>query len=152
MNLWEVLRAARTATAPFVRFGNAASRIGAALLRWSPNPPAPFVERAAAIRLRTGTHRHRQFTEPEAVALFNLAAAPFQWRDRPDERRRWLLKDAGDRYIVRCLAHVDGIGGRRVRANSESGRWTLAAAMGEAFDEDPRTIERAWQRRNEFLI
>ena len=135
----------------FARIGAAARRFGDALRRWSPAPPDAFLERCAAIRRRTETHRRRAFTEDEAVALFRLAAPPFQWRDGDGVRRVGLQKNAGDRYIVRCLAHVDGIDGRRVRAWQDSGRWTLAKTMGKAFGENPRAIERAWQRRGEFL-
>ena len=120
------------------RIGAAARRFGDALRRWSPTPPAAFVKRAAQLRERGGTPDHL-----DMVRLFALAAPPAEWRDRPGRRRTGWLKHAGNRYIAKCLHHAAGIPGWTVR--SGTGRATLAEAMGEAFGEDARTIERAWQ-------
>ena len=129
MKLWRTL----------ARIGAAARRFGDALRQWSPEPPAEFVKGAAELR-----DRGRIPDLPDMVRLFELAAPPARWRDRPDERRTGWLKDASDRYIAKCLHHVAGIPGWTVR--SSAGRPTLAEAMRDAFGEDVRTIERAWQK------
>ena len=115
---------------------------------WTPEPPAAFLARVRWYRARP-----RAFTYGSAVALFELAEPPFRWRTHGRnvrERRRHLQKAVGDRYILRCLRDVEGIAGRKVRSNA--GHWTLAEAMGEAFGEDSRTIERAWQGRGGLVV
>ena len=121
------------------RIGAAVRRYEDALLRWSPAPPAAFVKRAAELRERGRTPEYL-----DMVRLFELAAKPAKWRDRPGRRRTGWLKDAGDRYIAKCLRHAVGIPGWTVRSNA--GRTTLAEAVRDAFGEDARTIERAWQK------
>ena len=111
---------------------------------YTPRPPAEFTE-----KVRWWRARPRAFTERRAVELFILAEPRFRWRTRGSnirQRRSQFTKPLGDRYIVRCLREAATIPGWTVR--SRIGRPTLAEAMGEAFGEDARTIERAWHRRH----
>ena len=107
-------------------------------------PPPEYVARAEYLR------GPPSLSYLEAVALFQLAAERYRlikgaMMGGRARRRGWKshIKRGTDAYIVRCMHHADGIAARTVR--SRSGRWTLAEAMGEAFGENARTIERAWQ-------
>ena len=100
--------------------------------------PSRFVREADRLAAR----RHRAVTIPGAHALFAIAAWKYRLLRGDGERVRgpggWRKRHC-ETYIRGCLRIARPLAGEDI----------LFQAMGEAFGESTRTIERAWRDRPE---